>query len=65
MKKHITWNFAQTWVTKIANHHGMWATLICSQEAICLPRKNLRMNVMSQTGLGRLLSGLNIAHYLS
>jgi len=44
IKKCITWNSAQTWVTKIVNHHGTWATLICSQAAICLLRKNLRAN---------------------
>jgi len=25
MKKHITWNSAQTWVTKVVNHHGTQA----------------------------------------
>jgi len=65
IKKRTTSNYGQTWVTKIVNYHVMLAILICSQAAICLSRKNLRVNVMSYTGfLGRLWSGRNIAHYL-
>jgi len=29
MKKRITWNSVQTWVTKIVNHHDTLAALIC------------------------------------
>jgi len=33
--KLITWNSAQTWVTKIVKNLG----LVCRQPTICLPRK--------------------------
>ena len=39
MKKRITWNSVQTWVTTIVNHPGTWAAMISSQAAICLPCK--------------------------
>jgi len=42
----------QTWVTKIINHHGIWATLICSQASICLSHKNLWANTSSTCLLG-------------
>ena len=41
MKKHITSNSVQTWVTTIVNHHGTYATLVGSQATICIPLKNL------------------------
>jgi len=59
MKKRITWNSVQTWVTKMVKHHGLvrrQPSAYCTKpESECYVKDRL---------LERLRSGLNISHYL-
>jgi len=59
MKKHITWNSVQTWVTKIVKNHGF-----VGRQPSAYHAKPGSECYFTDRLIGTIAGGLNIAHYL-